>query len=102
MRLRGLLDYCFCWLVGWWLGLLASTKLRRRSDPPLTVGQSHICVSGIQAVHGKDDNGVDTTYWPFDKFKTKLGCNGYFGLCDSKFQTEKAVNWSRDEAKIEI
>jgi hypothetical protein len=55
----------------------------------ITVGQINVCVSGIQPVHGKDDRGVDTTYWLFDKFKTKLGCNGYFGLCDWKFQTEK-------------
>jgi hypothetical protein len=62
----------------------------------LTEGQNYVCVSGGYRRSATNDKGVQTTYWVFDKFKTNLGCSGFFGLCEWEAQKKEGCKSKLD------
>lgn len=47
----------------------------------LIAGESHVCLAGFPTELEKDKKGGSQRYWIFDKFRTKKGCDAYFGDC---------------------
>jgi hypothetical protein len=66
---------------------IKSCQRYRRRFKALSRRVAHICVSGAFHQKTTDDMGAQISYWDFDKYKTRRGCDSYFeGGCDLWYQ----------------
>lgn len=62
----------------------------------LTKDTQHVCLSGAFHRTVPDDDDHPISYWDFDKYKTRKGCDSYFvGDCDLSFKIKNGCQVSR-------
>jgi hypothetical protein len=64
---------------------LETCVANRRVWRQLTNAQKYVCVSGAFIDSESSPNGGRRSYWIYDKFKTRRGCDSYFeGYCSRR------------------